>query len=90
MLMDKNIELIRRLLDGEVSPEEEREILHQINSDSLLKEEFEGYKETIHFVENCERKTLSPSFTAEVMRRLPERKKVHKKGLRDFFLKERV
>lgn len=88
--MDKNMELIHKLFDREASDQEERKILDQLNSDPLLKSEFERLRETIHIIENCERKSVPPSFTSEVMKRLPVHEKTWKERIRDFFLKERV
>jgi hypothetical protein len=88
--MNKDIEFIHRLLDGEISEREKEKILSQINSDPYLKNEFEHLREVVQKVENCERKRVPSFFTSEVMRRLPAHKEVSKKGVWNFLFRERV
>lgn len=90
--MNKDKDLIHKLLDGEASPEEKMKILNHIDSDPILKEEFYLLKKAVDVLENCERKTVPASFAFEVMRRLPvyEKEKVEDKGIKGFFFKGRV
>lgn len=84
------MELIHKLLDGEVSAEEKKEILDRIDSDTLLKEEFNEIEKAMRTVEKSDRLTVPPSFTLDVMRRLPVRKDSYIKQIQKFIFKERV
>lgn len=88
--MDKNMDIIHKLIDGELSQEEEKALLNSIDTDPSLKDELNLLRKTLHIVENCKRKSAPASFTDEVMKRLRTRSRVERKGIRDFFLRERV
>lgn len=87
--MDEDRDLIHRLLDGGLSPEEEREISSRIDSDPVLHREFDALRSAVRAVESCERLTLPGSFTAEVMKKLPLRKGSLLVRARDFVFGER-
>jgi len=88
--MNKDMELIHRLLDREISREEEDDILKRINSDPLLKKEFDDLRQAIHVVETAERLTVHKGFTSAVMKGLPASRILSGRRIRDFFFKVRV
>jgi anti-sigma factor RsiW len=67
-------EKIHRLLDGELSPDEKSALMDRIQTDSVLREEFEGLTGALRAIETSERMPAPAFFTAEVMRRLPPKK----------------
>ncbi len=87
--MNKDMDIIHRLLDGEISDEEKKNILNRIDSDPVLKDEFNRIEKTIRIV-SSNRLIAPASFTSDVMRRLPARKESYVKEVRDFFFKGRV
>jgi len=88
--VDKNMELIHKLLDGEVSAEEKKEILDRIDSDPVLKMELDALSMAVHIVEKSERLPVPPSFTSNVMGKLPARKESYIKEIWDFLFRGRV
>lgn len=88
--MDKNIDIIHKLIDGELSPEEEKAVLMSIDTEPSLKNELNLLRKTLHIVENCDRKSAPASFTSEVIRELKPHARLKRAGLRGFFLRERV
>jgi anti-sigma factor RsiW len=83
-------ELIHRMLDGDLGPDEEKVLLDRVQADPALKEELDGIMGALHTIETSERMQAPPFFTAEVMRRLPARKATIANRIRDFLLKGRV
>jgi anti-sigma factor RsiW len=83
-------ELIHRMLDGDLGPDEEKVLLDRFQSDPALKEELDGIAGALRTIEKSERMQAPPFFTAEVMRRLPSRKATIANRTRDFLLKGRV
>ncbi|MDA8078685.1 MAG: isoamylase early set domain-containing protein [Nitrospiraceae bacterium] len=88
--MDRELRRLHELLDGGLSPEEERDILEKVDSDELLRREFDSLVGAILTLETCERLPADASFTAEVMKRLPVRQKLLRRRIADFFIGERV
>jgi len=88
--MDKERQLIHELLDGELSPEERRDLFDRVNSDPLLKREFDDLRSVVNMVERGERLTVPPAFTSQVMRRLPAPKVSFRKRVSGFFFGARV
>jgi hypothetical protein len=88
--MDKEKQFIHELLDGELSPEERRDLLDRVNSDPFLKREFDDLRSVVNMVETGERLTVPPAFTSEVMRRLPARKVAFRKRASSFLFGGRV
>jgi hypothetical protein len=88
--MDKERQLIHELLDGGLSPEERRDLLDRVNSDPLLKREFDDLRSVVNMVETGERLTVPPAFTSQVMRRLPAPKVSFRKRVSSFFFGARV
>ncbi len=88
--MDKKMQQFHKLLDGEMSPEEERDLLQKLEADPLLRQEFDGLAAAVNAIASCERMPVQASFTSEVMRRLPARKEPIRKKMSAFFFGERV
>jgi len=88
--MDKERQLIHEFLDGELSPEERRDLLDRVNSDPLLKREFDDLRSVVEMVETGERLAVPPAFTSQVMRRLPAPKVSFRKRVSSFFFGARV
>lgn len=83
-------EIIHRLLDGDLSPDEKTALMDEVRSDPALKEEFDGLSGVTRAVVTSERTPAPPFFTAEVMRRLPQRKATMGNRIRNFMLQGRV
>ena len=83
-------ELIHRMLDGDLGPDEKKVLLDRVQSDPSFKEELDGITGALRTIETSERMQAPPFFTAEVMRRLPARKATITNRIRDFLLKGRV
>jgi anti-sigma factor RsiW len=88
--MDKERWFIHELLDGELSPEDRRVLLDRMDSDPLLKKEFDDLRSVVDMVEKGERLTVPAAFTSEVMRRLPARKESFGKKVSSFLFGQRV
>lgn len=87
---EPNKEIIHRLLDGDLGPDEKAALMEKVRSDPALKEELDGLTGALHAVETSERMPAPPFFTAEVMRRLPPRKAAIGSRVRNFLLEGRV
>ncbi len=83
-------EIIHRLLDGDLGPDEKKALIDQVTANPVLQEEFDSLREVVRAVETSERIAAPPFFTAEVMRRLQPRKATMGRRMRDFVLKGRV
>jgi hypothetical protein len=83
-------EIIHRLLDGDLGPDEKEVLLDRVQADPALLEEFVGITGALHAVETSERMPAPTFFTTEVMRRLPARKPALGTRVRDFLFKGRV
>jgi anti-sigma factor RsiW len=90
MKNERDREIMHRMLDQDIAPEEERELKERMEADPSLKEEFDALARMIRKVETSERKAPPAFFTAEVMRRLPARKPGFLKQVSEFLLKGRV
>jgi len=88
--MDKERRFIHELLDGELSPEAGRDLLDRVNSDPLLKREFDDLRSVVDMVESSERLTVPAAFTSQVMRRLPARKVSFGKRVSSFLFGQRM
>lgn len=88
--MRRDMDLIHRFLDGEISEEERKEILSKMDSDLALKEEFNEIEKVIRTVKNSAKLTVPSSFTFDVMKRLPVRKDSYIKLIQKFIFKERT
>ncbi|MBZ0157070.1 MAG: hypothetical protein K8I29_12770 [Alphaproteobacteria bacterium] len=64
-------DLIHKMLDGEISPEEKGKIDTALASDLRLQEELALLQKTVSLIGECGREPVPESFTAEVMKKLP-------------------
>lgn len=83
-------EIIHRLLDGDLGPEEEKVLLDRVQADPALREEYDGMSGALRAIETSARMQAPAFFTAEVMRRLPARKATIGKRVGDFLFKGRM
>lgn len=88
--MSKDMNIIHKLLDGEASQNQNKEFLTVIDSDPFLRCEFNNIKHAINTIENIERLAAPSSFTSDVMRKLPERRKSYLRALMGFLFKGRA
>lgn len=88
--VDKDLQQLHRLLDGGLSPEDEKDILQKIEADPRLQKEFDGLVSAVNFLEAGERLPVDAVFSSEVMKRLPVRKEPLSRKIRGFFFGERV
>ncbi|MCL5236369.1 MAG: isoamylase early set domain-containing protein [Nitrospirae bacterium] len=88
--MNKDMDIIHRLLDGEVPEEEKREILDRMDSDPVLKKEFNELEKALCMVKNSDRLAVPESFTSDVMRRLPACRVSPVKRIGDFLFEGRI
>ncbi len=87
---ERDREIVHRVLDGDCAPEEKQALKERIEADPALKEEFETLSRLLKKVEGSERLTAPAFFTAEVMKRLPARKKSFLGQVREFLLRGRM
>jgi hypothetical protein len=88
--MNKEMEQFQRFLDGEMSPEEEADLMGRLDADPDLRREFDELVGAVRIVESSARMPLDLSFTSEVMRRLPSPKVTLRRRIAEFLLGERV
>jgi anti-sigma factor RsiW len=88
--MDKNRELIHKILDGEASDDEKKVVSRSVEMDAGLKKEFAGLENTVRMLTKSERRESPMSFTAEVMKRLPRKKTSVFTRIREFLFGSRV
>ncbi|HAM50505.1 MAG TPA: hypothetical protein DCP92_07330 [Nitrospiraceae bacterium] len=72
--MDKNREILHKVLDGDFGEDEKKIIARNVEMDAGLKKEFAGLENAVRMLEKSERLEPPMSFTAEVMKRLPRKK----------------
>jgi len=85
-----NRDLIHKLLDGDAAPDEQRDMIAQVQADPVLKQEFDDIAGALRSVGTSERMPVPAFFTAEVMRRLPPKKMPLGRHVRDFLFKGRA
>jgi hypothetical protein len=88
--MDKEQELIHKILDGEAKEEEQNILFQGMEADTGLKEEYAGLMKTVRSLRESERREVPFSFTAEVMKKLPEQTPGMLNRLREFLFGSRV
>ncbi len=71
--MDKERDIMHRILDGDAGDDEKKTLARDAESDPALREEFAGLEKAVRMLETSVRQETSPAFTAEVMKRLPRR-----------------
>jgi anti-sigma-K factor RskA len=87
---EPNKEIIHRLLDGDLGPDEKKILVDQIMADPALKEEFDGLTGALRAIETSERMPAPAFFTAQVMRRLPPKKATIGRQVWNFLFKGRA
>jgi anti-sigma factor RsiW len=88
--MDKNREIIHKILDGEASNDEKKFFAKSLETDTGLKEEFDGLENAVRMLGKSERREPPISFTTEVMKRLPRKKASVFTRIREFLFGSRV
>ncbi len=88
--MDKEREIIHKILDNEAGEEEKQEIEQRKATDPALREEFDGLSHAVRMLKESERREPPAFFTAGVMKNLPARKPSVAGRIREFFLGSRV
>ena len=83
-------EIIHRLLDGGLGLDEKTALMKKVQANPGLKKEFDSLTGALRAIEKSERMPAPAFFTAEVMRRLPQRKASVGSRIRDFLLTGRV
>ncbi len=88
--MGNERELMHKVLDGAAGDDEKKIVARAMETDSELREEFSGLMNAVRMLEESERLQPPPAFTAEVMRRLPQRSPSILSRLREFLFGSRV
>lgn len=88
--MDKDREIMHRILDGEAGDEEKRVAANGMADHSGLREEFGGLAHAVRMLEESERRTPPVSFTADVMKELSPARPSVPDRVREFFFGSRV
>ena len=88
--MDKDREMLHRFFDKDLSAAEKETFLQRVQSEPELKKEFDALSTALRMVEKSPRMAAPPTFTKDVMRRLPPREVPVIVRLRDFLLRGRV
>jgi Glycogen recognition site of AMP-activated protein kinase len=70
--MDKEREIIHKILDQEAGEDEQQSIIRSMKTDSGVKAEFDALTNTVRLLKEGERREPPAFFTAEVMRKLPK------------------
>ena len=89
--MDRNREIIHKILDGEAGEEERKFVAQGMESDPEVGEELTGLMNAVRILEESERREPPQSFTMEVMKRLPSPAAPSlRAGLRAFLFGSRI
>src|SRR5574337_250869 len=88
--MDKERDIMHKILDGDAEDDEKQIIARDMESDPALREEFNGLRKTVRLLEESGRQEAPSAFTAEVMRRLLLRPRSALDRMRDFLFGSRV
>jgi hypothetical protein len=88
--MDREREIIHKILDGDAEEEEQQVLSRGMETDTELKEEFAGLMNAVRLLKESERLDAPFSFTAEVMKKLPERSPSVLSRFREFLFGSRV
>ena len=90
MKYELNRDLIHKVLDGDAAPDEQLDMMAQIQADRVLKEEFDDIARALRSVRTSERMPVPAFFTAEVMRKLPQKKAALGRRVWNFLFKGRA
>ncbi len=88
--MDKDREIMHKILDEEASEEEEKAFVRSGEREKELREDFIGLQNTVRFLRESERHEPPPFFTAEVMKKLPRKNPSIRTWLGQFLFGSRV
>ncbi len=88
--MDKEREIMHKILDGEASEEEEKAFVKSGEQERGIREDFIGLQNAVHILKESERYEPPPFFTAEVMKKLPRKDSSIRAWLRQFLFGSRV
>lgn len=88
--MDRDRELIHKILDNEADDTERTFIALSMEADHELREKVAGLSNAVRLLAESERHDAPMAFTAEVMRRLPGKKPSPFAALREFLFGSRV
>ncbi len=88
--MDKEREIIHKILDDEATDEEKRIIAQNMESDPSVRDEVNGLLSAVRMLEESKRHQPPSTFTAEVMKRLPGTKVSVIERFREFLFASRV
>ncbi len=83
-------DIIHRLLDDDLDPEEKKVLLDRLETDPALREEFDAITGALRIVETSEKIQAPAFFTAEVMSKLPLKKATLGRRISDFLFQGRV
>jgi anti-sigma factor RsiW len=90
MKNELNRDLIHKVLDGDAAPDDQLDMMAQVQADPALKEEFDDIARALRSVKTSERMPVPAFFTAEVMKRLPPRKATLGRRVRNFLFRGRA
>jgi len=88
--MDREREIIHKILDGDAEEEEQKILSRGMEADTRLGEEFTGLMNAVRLLKESERREAPFSFTAEVMKKLPGRSPSVLSRFREFLFGSRV
>ena len=88
--MDKEREIIHKILDNDATDEEKRIIAQRMEADPSIREEINGLLGAVRMLEESERHQPPSTFTADVMKRLPGTKTSVIERFRKFLFEGRV
>ncbi len=88
--MDREQEIIHKVLDGDAEEEEHDILSRGMEADARLKKEYAGLTNAVRLLRESERRAAPLSFTAEVMKKLPEKSLSMRGRVREFLLGSRV
>lgn len=88
--MNRDLNMIHRLLDGKVPETEKEDFLNRVNSDPFLKKEFGELQKAVGLVKGSEKVSAPLHFTSSVMRKLPVPPKSPKTIVLDLLFKSRI
>jgi anti-sigma factor RsiW len=88
--MDKERDIIHKILDNEAGEEEKQAIERRRKVDPAVRDEFEGLSRAVRMLKESERREPPAFFTSGVMKKLPVRKTSVAGRIREFFLGSRM
>ncbi len=88
--MNDDRDMLHKFLDGEMTAAEREAFLRRLKDDPVLKSEYDAVASALRMVSAASRPPVPPSFTRDVMRRLPRRPVPFGERLRSFLLRGRV